>query len=222
VSRFLVTAIFVAMTVATAVNVAAALDDALESPEARSWAVVGYTVLRLAVVAAFSFFVFVRAPSRQPSRDPLALVACTTAVAAVVLLQKPADDGSTAVVVIGDLVALVSCAWLLASVLTLGRCFGVLPEVRGLVREGPYRVVRHPVYLGELGACAGLVLAAPTPWNLVVAALFAAAQAVRMRLEEQALAEEFPEYSEYALDTPSLVPDLGWSRVARIARARSA
>jgi len=220
VSRFIVTAIFAAMTVATAVNVATALEGALSSSEVRGWAVVGYAALRLAVVAAFSFFVFVRAPSRQPSRDPLALVACTTAVAAIILLQKPTDVGSATLVVVGDLVALVSCAWLLASVLTLGRCFGVLPEARGLVRKGPYQVVRHPVYLGELGACAGLVLAAPTPWNLGVAVLFGAAQAVRMRLEEQALAKEFAEYAEYALATPALVPDLGWSRVMRIGGTR--
>jgi protein-S-isoprenylcysteine O-methyltransferase Ste14 len=93
-------------------------------------------------------------------------------------------------------------------VLALGRCFGVLPEVRGLVTRGPYSVVRHPVYLGELGACAGLVLAAPTPWNVGVAAVFTAAQFVRMRLEERALGSEFPEYRSYAARTPRLVPRL--------------
>lgn len=211
-SRLLVTGIFAAMTAATAVSVSEAARDALSDPHARSWAVVGYTALRLAVVAAFSYFVFVRAPSRQPSREPVALIACTVAVTAVVLLHKPAEDGSAALVVAGDVVALASCAWLLVSVITLGRCFGVLPEVRGLVREGPYRLVRHPVYLGELGACAGLVLAAPTAWNLVIAALFTGAQAVRMRLEEQALTAEFPEYAAYAHATPALIPALGASR----------
>ena len=104
---------------------------------------------------------------------------------------------------------LVSCAWLLVSVLALGRCFGVLPEVRGLVTHGPYRLIRHPVYLGELGACAGLVLASPSVWNFGVAAAFALAQATRMRLEERALLEAFPEYAAYAAGTPRLVPRLG-------------
>ena len=213
-SRFVVTGIFAAMTAATAVTVSSSAQDALAAPHAGRWAVVGYTALRLAVVAAFSYFVFVREPSRQPSREPVAMLACTVAVAAVVLLQKPAADASTALVVAGDLVALAACGWLLLSVLTLGRCFGVLPEVRGLVREGPYRVVRHPVYLGELGACAGLLLAAPTAWNLAVAALFAAAQAVRMRLEERALASAYPEYATYARATPALIPALRASRPA--------
>lgn len=216
-SRLAVTAIFLAMTAATAASVLESWREALATPEARAWAVAGYTVLRLAVVAAFSFFVFLRPPSRRRSRDPIALVACATAVAAVVVLQQPSDGASTSLVVLGDLLALVSCIWLFGSVLTLGRCFGVLPEVRGLVREGPYRIVRHPVYLGELGACAGLVVAAPTAWNVGVGAVFAAAQAVRMRLEEEALVEEFPEYAEYAHVTPALFPSL----VRRKARVRT-
>ena len=80
-SRLLVTGIFAAMTAATAVTVSQATQDALSDPRARSWAVVGYTALRLAVVGAFSYFVFVRAPSRQPSREPVALLACTMSAA---------------------------------------------------------------------------------------------------------------------------------------------
>jgi protein-S-isoprenylcysteine O-methyltransferase Ste14 len=222
VSRILVTAAFLAMTAATAVSVFEAWHEALANPAAKGWAVAGYTALRLAIVAAFSFFVFMRSPARRPSRDPVAVVACTTAVAAVVVLERPTEEASTSLVVFGDMLALLSCVWLLVSVLALGRCFGVLPEVRGLVTAGPYRFVRHPVYLGELGACAGLVLAAPTTWNLGVAAVFAAAQAVRMRLEEAALLEEFPDYAEYAVGTPALVPRVVRGRRPRVPRTGAA
>jgi protein-S-isoprenylcysteine O-methyltransferase Ste14 len=205
-SRWLVTGVFLLMAAATASSAFGASAEAAGDPSVRAWAVAGYSLLKLGVVLAFSFFVFVREPARKPSRDPVAFAACAAAVAAVVVLQEPPATASTPLVVAGDLATLAACVWLLASVLTLGRCFGVLPEARGLVTSGPYSVVRHPVYLGELGACAGLVLAAPTYWNLGVAAVFAAAQAVRMRLEERALTEEFPEYESYAAATPRLVP----------------
>jgi protein-S-isoprenylcysteine O-methyltransferase Ste14 len=95
---------------------------------------------------------------------------------------------------------------MLGATLALGRCFGVLPEARGLVTGGPYRVVRHPLYLGELGACAGLVIASPSGWNFALAVVFAVAQGARMRMEEQELSHQFPEYGAYAARTPRLIP----------------
>jgi protein-S-isoprenylcysteine O-methyltransferase Ste14 len=221
-SRWLVTAIFVVLSGTTAATIPAAWGDAVAEPAARSWAVAGYWTLKLAVVLAFTFFVFARGPSRRPSRDPVAFAACAVAIGVVLVLKGPSASASTALVLAGDLVTLCSCAWLLVSVLALGRCFGVLPEARGLVTSGPYQFVRHPVYLGELGACGGLVIAAPTAANLGAALAFAAAQAVRMRLEEAALAAEFPEYEAYAAETPRLVPRLFPDRFQRVAEARRA
>jgi protein-S-isoprenylcysteine O-methyltransferase Ste14 len=214
-SRFLLTGLFALLAVATGLQALDSFGALLDDPTARSWAVAGYSLLKTGVAAAFSVFILVRGPSRRPSRDPVAFAACATAIAAVVVLQAPSESAATSLVLAGELVTLASCGWLLGSVLALGRCFGVLPEVRGLVTRGPYRLVRHPVYLGELGACAGLVLASPTGWNLGVAAAFVAAQATRIRLEERALLEEFPEYAEYAAGTPRLLPRFGGISIAR-------
>jgi protein-S-isoprenylcysteine O-methyltransferase Ste14 len=200
VSRWLATGAFALLAAGTAVHAAVA------DPVLRAALVGGYWVLKLAVVLAFTVFVLLRGPSRRPSRDPVAFASCTAAIVAVVALQPPGDETSTSLVLAGDVLTLASCVWLLAAVLALGRCFGILPEARGLVTRGPYRLVRHPVYLGELGAAAGLVVASPTLWNVGALAVFAAAQAVRMPLEERALTAEFPEYREYAARTPRLVP----------------
>lgn len=205
-SRLVVTGIFLLLAAATGVGVVSAVEATIAETSARTLAITGYSVLKLGVVLAFSYFVFVREPSRRPSRDPVAFAACAAAVGAIVLLREPAESASTRLVVTGDLLTLAACAWLFVAVVALGRCFGVLPEARGLVTSGPYSVVRHPVYLGELGACAGLVVASPTVWNLAVAVVFATAQAVRMRLEEAALEAAFPEYEAYAAATPRLLP----------------
>ena len=42
---------------------------------------------------------------------------------------------------------------------TLGPKFGVAPADRGLTAQGPYRLIRHPMYLGELVFRLSLVLA---------------------------------------------------------------
>jgi protein-S-isoprenylcysteine O-methyltransferase Ste14 len=108
----------------------------------------------------------------------------------------------------GDFVALVGGVIMVVAIVWLGRCFSVLPEVRGLVTAGPYRFVRHPLYLGELTACLGLILANPSLRNLGAGAAFAWCQHARMRLEERALDQEFPEYAAYTDITPALIPRL--------------
>jgi protein-S-isoprenylcysteine O-methyltransferase Ste14 len=205
-ARALVPALFTIAAAGKAIHAVGVLDHAVSQPATRSWLVALYAVLQTGVALAFAVFTVGRAVPRRPSRSPVAFLACAAALGAVLAFEEPARSTPEGLVLIGELVALASCAWLLLAVCFLGRCFGVLPEARDLVTTGPYRVVRHPVYLGEIGACAGLALAAPSPINAIVLATLVLAQAVRMRLEERALSDAFPEYRSYASRTPRLIP----------------
>jgi protein-S-isoprenylcysteine O-methyltransferase Ste14 len=206
VSRVIVGGLFALFMLSTVLKAIEEGGRALADPSLRNWLVLGFWVLKIAVVGAFWWFIIARPESRRRAREPVAFAACAAAILGAVALQGPTQSTSTPLLVAGEALALLSCAWMLASVLTLGRCFGVLPEARGLVTRGPYRLVRHPVYLGELGACAGLVLGAPTARNLVAAAVLLAGQLVRMRLEEDALTREFPQYAAYAARTRRILP----------------
>jgi protein-S-isoprenylcysteine O-methyltransferase Ste14 len=206
--RAAVLGIFLLLAAVTVMGAAEAVAHALNAPGLRPWLLASYRLLKAAVICAFAAFVAVRPPARRSTRDPLALSACGAAMAATMGLKAFSGSTSTGIVLAGETVALVGCAWLLASALALGRCFSVLPEARGLVTRGPYRLVRHPVYLGELGAAAGLALGAPAARNLIALAALVAAQLVRMRLEERALERAFPEYAAYAARTPRLLPGL--------------
>jgi protein-S-isoprenylcysteine O-methyltransferase Ste14 len=219
-SRLAVTALFVGAAVVTAAAAYDHLVTAVTDASARTWALAGYWVLRAAVVAAFSFFVAVRADPRTHARSPIAFISTGAALGAMLLLTQPAPDTDTGLVLLGDVIALASYVWLVVAVLYLGRCFGLLPEARGLVTRGPYRLVRHPVYLGEFGAVAGFLVGAPSLWNLGAATMFVAAQAVRMRLEERALEREFPEYGTYAAATPRLLPRIQCPPAQAIAGSR--
>jgi protein-S-isoprenylcysteine O-methyltransferase Ste14 len=206
VNRGLVGATFALLAIATLAQAVEHVGDTKTETPVQAGLIVGYWILKTGVVAAFCWAVMRRAPAKSSAREPVAFVACTAAILGAVALQGPEATASTGLLLAGEAVALLSCAFLLASVLALGTCFGVLPEARGLVTRGPYGLVRHPVYLGELGACAGLVLSSPTAWNLCAAVVLLVSQLVRMRLEERALVRAFPEYTAYAARTPRLLP----------------
>ena len=103
--------------------------------------------------------------------------------------------------VAGALLAAVSLA-------CLGNSFRVLPALRPIVTRGPYRLVRHPAYLGETILTLGGALKHPTLAALLGLAAMIVALAVRIRAEEQLLLAD-PTYHEYAQSVPArLLPGL--------------
>jgi len=80
-----------------------------------------------------------------------------------------------------------------AALATLGRSFGIVPADRGLVRHGPYRFVRHPIYAFEALFFLGYLMAVPTPRSFIVIAVWSMLQVARIVREERILGG----YEEY-------------------------
>ena len=64
--------------------------------------------------------------------------------------------------------------------------------------SGPYRIVRHPGYAGNIPPLLGIVLALSSLWTLIPAAVALVIAVIRTALEDQTLQEELPGYKEYA------------------------
>lgn len=211
-SRALVPGFFGLAAVSGGVRAVEATAAFTHHPTVRFALLAVYATVRMLVSVAFAVFIVGRSEPHRRSREPFAFMACLFATAAVLLVSSPNHTSDQAVVLAGDVISVLGCLWVLAAVIALGRCFGVLPEARGLVTRGPYRLVRHPVYFGEITALAGLALAAPGPRNVAIFALFIGAQLVRIRFEERALLEAFPHYAAYAARTNRLLPIRGLAR----------
>jgi protein-S-isoprenylcysteine O-methyltransferase Ste14 len=189
----------------TGTNAARALVKAAGHPEMVLVLLAVYQVLRTAVVLAFAIFTFtVRSRSGthvNPLRSSHVWLRCSQCCSWSGRATGHPWHGWWRVTLSRSAAASGCCYQCLRSDAASASC-----RRRGLVMRGPYRLCRHPVYFGEIVALAGLVLAAPSPANLVVFIAVVAAQVVRMQLEERALTEAFPEYRGYAARTPRILP----------------
>lgn len=76
-----------------------------------------------------------------------------------------------------------------------------------VVSTGPYRFVRHPMYLGVMVTGMGMPLVLGAPWAAAMIVPMFAALAVRIRHEERFLRAELPGYDAYTRRTRArLVP----------------
>lgn len=90
----------------------------------------------------------------------------------------------------------------------LGREWSPIPSVKEghqLVTNGPYKIIRHPIYTGVLLAMAGTAIVSPV-W-VIVLILFVGIFLNRVRVEEGLMTTQFPnEYPAYKARTWRLIP----------------
>lgn len=167
-----------------------------------------------------AFFVFATAVSMLATIEhPSLLAALSTAhnglLAYLYTRRKAAKNYNRKTLWMGLIVALAPIAWypdrlpfvlgmvgvigyglIFWSLLSLGGRFGIAAADRGLVKTGPYRWIRHPMYVGEVLLRGAMLVVTPWPGLLLLAAMVVV-QGVRAVYEERAIEE----YTAYAAQT---------------------
>ena len=178
------------------------------------WMLATVSALANVFQPAYSLFERARTPYDRHTAAQIVWTVYLTQVAALIELvlrhrtSLPLDV-LTWIAFVAMLAGLALRTW---SVLLLGRFFTWNIEVQpgqGIVRSGPYRLIRHPSYTGALVTfVASCVLL--RSWIAAVLAVVALTLAFwrRIRYEEELLRAAFPEYAEYATHTGMLLPRL--------------
>jgi protein-S-isoprenylcysteine O-methyltransferase Ste14 len=123
------------------------------------------------------------------------LVAYAYPYAQVIYLQW--IPGYSAWPAAGFVLVTAGACWSLASLLTLGRMFGIRPALRGLVTRGPYALVRHPIYLAYFVEDIGYNLQEWNVGSLLIVVAGWASLLYRIRAEERILSLDagWPKYA---------------------------
>jgi protein-S-isoprenylcysteine O-methyltransferase Ste14 len=118
----------------------------------------------------------------------------------------PRRELSVAAEMVATLLILVGSSAAVVALLQLRRSFSMMAEARRLVTSGPYRYVRHPLYLADEVAILGILIQFFSIWTAMIFALQIAFQLRRMHNEETVLGEILPEYAAYQNRTARLIP----------------
>lgn len=154
---------------------------------------------------------------RERSRSPLQLASLAMVASVALLFGHPAAIATVPwydalVRPAGLLLMLVAGTFVVWAYVRLGRywdaAISALPDHR-VVQDGPFAVVRHPIYAGLLGFLAGGALLVADPLVAAVALAMVPVLLVRARAEERFLEERLgDEYRDYRRRVPMLLPRL--------------
>ena len=116
------------------------------------------------------------------------------------LLVSPTGARSLIPVQLGVVLLCTGVMTQLSAKVILGRSFGLVPANRGVKVDGPYRFVRHPMYLGYITVQVGFMLLAPNLLNLCIYLASFSLQVGRLLAEERLLSRD-PAYAAFMTRT---------------------
>ncbi len=181
----------------------------LHAADFSDWSPVVSHFCTLAFYITLGWLMLVRphALARQNGVVPK-IVAFTGTYAVWMMPILPQGHHTSSLQIVSAAITLAGSLSIVWSVLYLGRSFSIVPQARKLVISGPYRIVRHPLYVAEEIAIIGVALQYEWYAALPFLAMHIALQLRRMGYEESLLRAVFPDYEAYAQRTARLIPGI--------------
>lgn len=130
-------------------------------------------------------------------------------IGALVLLAATHSLFSSSVIVIAaQLLAVGVAIWARRSFPTKTFRVDATPSAETVIRRGPYRLIRHPIYSAALLLIWAAVLSHLSKWTMAIGVVVTIVAAIRVVFEERFLRDRYPEYAAYAQVTKAIVPYL--------------
>jgi protein-S-isoprenylcysteine O-methyltransferase Ste14 len=128
------------------------------------------------------------------------------------LLMREVIPGGAGTGLLGLTITILGLGLAVWARIHLGKNWSSRPGIKvghTLVRTGPYRFVRNPIYTGLLVGYTGTAISIGALWALLLVLLVLAVFLGKIRGEEKYLLEEFGEaYAQYRKEVRALIPYL--------------
>jgi len=182
---------------------------ALEPVSAIKVATLIHHMLLICFYSLVVFLYFIRSAAKSTTKS---LIAKTIAfIASFLPFAIPflgSSSDNSRIMLLANLITIFGMIISLYSLGALGKSFSIIPQARTLVQTGPYKLIRHPLYLGELISLIGIVLARFSISAITIYCLIITLQIYRAVQEERLLASIFPEYEPYSQKKARFLPGI--------------
>jgi len=115
---------------------------------------------------------------------------------------------SSAIVIAAQLLAVGINIWARRSFPTNTFRIDATPSAETVIRRGPYRLIRHPMYSSVLLFIWAGIVSHLSLWTVTIGVVATIVSVLRIVFEERVLRERYPDYTEYTKVTKAIIPYL--------------